>query len=71
MLATTMLTTAMLTTAMLTTTMLTTAILTKGMPDCLASSQSSTGLRKANDAGTDPVLESNNAVRHFFTAVPD
>jgi hypothetical protein len=49
-----MLTTALLTTSMLTTAMLTTAMLTAGMPDCPASSQSGTGLRKTNDAGTDP-----------------
>jgi hypothetical protein len=52
-----MLTAAMLTAAMLTAAMLTTAILTSGMPDCPASSQSGTGLRKTNDAGTDPVPE--------------
>jgi uncharacterized protein YjbI with pentapeptide repeats len=59
MLTTAMLTTgtAMMTTAMLTTTLLTTAMLTSGMPDCPASSQSSTGLRKTNDSGTDPVPE--------------
>jgi uncharacterized protein YjbI with pentapeptide repeats len=56
-LTTAMLTTAMLTTAMLTTEMLTTEMLTAGMPGCPASSQSGTGLRKANDAGTDPVPE--------------
>jgi hypothetical protein len=52
-----MLTTAMLTTAMLTTAMLTTAMLTAGMPDYPASIQSCTGLKKTNDAGTDPVPE--------------
>jgi hypothetical protein len=72
MLTTAILTTAMLTTAKLTTTvqtttmlitaMLTTAMLTTRMPDCPASSQSSTRLRKTNDAGTDPVPELNDAV---------
>jgi hypothetical protein len=42
---------------MLTTALLTTAMLTNGMPDCPASSQSGTGLRKNNDAGTNPVPE--------------
>jgi hypothetical protein len=32
-------------------------MLTAGMPDCPASSQSGTGMRKTNDAGTDPVPE--------------
>jgi hypothetical protein len=32
-------------------------MLTTGMPDCPASSQSGTGLRKTNCAGTDPVPE--------------
>jgi hypothetical protein len=41
----------------MTTAMLTTAMLTTGMPDCPASSQFGTGLRKTNDAGTDPVPE--------------
>jgi uncharacterized protein YjbI with pentapeptide repeats len=57
MLTTAMLTTAMLTTAMLTTAMLTTAMLTNGMPDCPASSQAGTELRRTNDAGTNPVPE--------------
>jgi hypothetical protein len=57
MLSTAMLTTAILTTAMLTTVMLTTSMLTTGMPDCPASSQSGTGLKKTNDAGTVPVPE--------------
>jgi hypothetical protein len=37
--------------------MLTTAMLTNGMLDCPASSQSGTGLRKTNDAGTKAVPE--------------
>jgi hypothetical protein len=36
---------------------LTTAMLTTGIPDCPASNQSGTGLRKTNDAGTNPVPE--------------
>jgi hypothetical protein len=49
--------TAMLTTAMLTTAMLTTEMLTAGMPDCPASSQSGTEMRKTYNARTDPVPE--------------
>jgi hypothetical protein len=37
--------------------LLITAMLTTGMPDCPASSQSGAGLRKTNDAGTDPIPE--------------
>jgi hypothetical protein len=47
----------MLTTAMLTNEMLINGMLTNRMPDCPASSQSGTGLRKTYDAGTDPVPE--------------
>jgi hypothetical protein len=57
MLTAAMLTTAMLTTAMLTTVMLTTVMLTTVMLDYPASSQSGTGLKKSNNAGTDPVPE--------------
>jgi hypothetical protein len=57
MLTTAILTTAMLTIAVLTTAALTTAMMTTGVPDCPASSQSGTGLRKTNDAGTDTELE--------------
>jgi hypothetical protein len=41
-------------------------MLTAGMPDCPASSQSGTRLRKTNDAGTDLVPELNDAARHFL-----
>jgi hypothetical protein len=37
-----------------------------GMPDCPASSQSGTGLKKANDAGTGPVPDYAHTVRHFL-----
>jgi hypothetical protein len=36
------------------------------MPDRPASSQSGTGLKKTNDAGTGAVPEQNDAVRHFL-----
>jgi hypothetical protein len=42
-----------------------------GMPDRLASSQSGTGLKKTNDAGTGPVPNYAHTVRHFFSPVPD
>ncbi len=42
-----------------------------GMPDYPASDQSSTGIKKTNDAGTGPVLDQTKAVRHFFGPVPD
>jgi hypothetical protein len=42
-----------------------------GMPDCLASKQSGTGIKKNNDAGTGPVPDQAKAVRHFFGLVPD
>ncbi len=41
------------------------------MPDCLASSQSGTGLKKTNDAGTGPVLDKAYTVQHFLGPVPD
>jgi hypothetical protein len=41
------------------------------MPDRPASSQSGTGLKKTNDAGTGSVPEQNDAVQHFFATVPD
>jgi hypothetical protein len=41
------------------------------MPDCRASGQSSTGLKKPNDAETGPVPDQADAVRHFFSPVPD
>jgi hypothetical protein len=37
-----------------------------GMPDCPASDQSSTGIKKTNDAGTGPVPNQIKAVRHFL-----
>jgi hypothetical protein len=36
------------------------------MPNCLASDQSGTGLKKTNDAGTGPVPDQAKAVQHFF-----
>ncbi len=42
-----------------------------GIPDCLASEQSGTGIKKTNDAGTGLVLDQAKAVRHFFGPVPD
>jgi hypothetical protein len=42
-----------------------------GMPDCPASDQSGTGMKKTNDAGTGPVPDQAKAVRHFFGPVPD
>ncbi len=42
-----------------------------GMPDCPASDQSGTGIKKTNDAGTGPVPDQTKAVRHFFGPVPD
>ncbi len=42
-----------------------------GMPDCPASDQSSTRIKKTNDAGTGLVLNQIKAVRHFFGRVPD
>jgi hypothetical protein len=41
------------------------------MPDCPASGQSGTGLKKTNDAGTGPVPDYAHTVRHFFSPVPD
>ncbi len=42
-----------------------------GMPDCPASDQSGTGMNRTNDAGTGPVPDEADAVRHFFSLVPD
>jgi hypothetical protein len=42
-----------------------------GMPDCPASDQSGTGIKKTNDAGTGPVLDQTKAVQQFFGPVPD
>ncbi len=42
-----------------------------GMPDCPASDQSGTGMKKSNDAGTYPVLDKADAFQHFFGPVPD
>ncbi len=42
-----------------------------GMPNCLASDQSGTGLKKTNDAGIGPVPDQFKAVRHFFGLVRD
>ncbi len=42
-----------------------------GMPDCPASDQSGTGMKKNNDAGTDPVPDQAGAVRHFFGPIPE
>ncbi len=42
-----------------------------GMPNCPASDQSGTGLKKTNYAGTGPVPDQAKAVRHFFGPVPD
>ncbi len=42
-----------------------------GMPNCPASDQSGTGLKKTNNAGTGPVPDQAKAVRHFFGPVPD
>jgi hypothetical protein len=42
-----------------------------GMPNCPASDQSGTRLKKTNDAGTSPVPDQAKAVRHFFGPVKD
>jgi hypothetical protein len=42
-----------------------------GIPDCPASAQSGTGIKKTNDAGTVPVPDQARGVRHFFCSVPD
>jgi hypothetical protein len=42
-----------------------------GMPDCQASDQSSTGMKKTNDAGTSLVLDQADEVRHFFGPILD
>jgi hypothetical protein len=36
------------------------------LPDCPASSQSGTGLEKANDVGKSPVPDLSQSVRHFL-----
>jgi hypothetical protein len=36
------------------------------MSDCLASGQFSTGMKKTNDAGTGPVQDWADKVRHFL-----
>jgi hypothetical protein len=41
--------------------------MTAEMPDRPASSESSTGLNKANDAAADPIPELSDAVRHFLS----
>jgi hypothetical protein len=46
-------------------------ILTAGIPDCPASGQSGNGLKLTNDAGSCPVPDYSDAVRHFFGPVPD
>jgi hypothetical protein len=42
-----------------------------GMPDCPASDQFGTRIKKTNDAGTGPVPDQTKAVQHFFGPVPD
>ncbi len=42
-----------------------------GMPECPASDQSGTGIKKTNDAGIGLVPDQTKAVRHFFGPVPD
>jgi hypothetical protein len=42
-----------------------------GMPDYPASGWSGTGMKKTNDAGTGPVQDNADAVRHFFDPVPE
>jgi hypothetical protein len=42
-----------------------------GMPDCPASSQSGTGLKKTNDAGTGLVPDLADTVWQFFSLVLD
>ncbi len=42
-----------------------------GRPDCPASEQSGSGIKKTNDAVTGPVQDQAKAVRHFFGPVPD
>jgi hypothetical protein len=42
-----------------------------GMPECPASKQSSTGIKKTNDARAGLVLDQAKTVRHFFGPVPD
>jgi hypothetical protein len=42
-----------------------------GMPNCPVSDQSSTRLKKTNDAGTGPVSDQAKAVRHCFGPVLD
>jgi hypothetical protein len=42
-----------------------------GMPDCPASDQSGTGIKKTNDARTVLAPDQAKVVRHFFCLVPD
>jgi hypothetical protein len=42
-----------------------------GMPDCPASDQSGTGMKKTNNAGNGPVPDEAKAVRHVLGPVPD
>jgi hypothetical protein len=42
-----------------------------GMPDCPASDQSGTGMKKTNNARTDLVPDQASAVPHFFGPVPE
>jgi hypothetical protein len=41
------------------------------MPDCSASGQSGTGLKKTNNAGTGPVPDLAESVQNFFSPVLD
>jgi hypothetical protein len=41
------------------------------MPDCPASSQFGTGMKKTNDARRGPVPDEADAVRHFYIPVLD
>ncbi len=41
------------------------------MPDFPVYSQSGTGMKNTNDAGTGTVPDNTDAVRHFFGPVPD
>ncbi len=41
------------------------------MPDCSVSGQSGTRLKKTSDAETSPVPDKADAIRHFFSPVPD
>jgi hypothetical protein len=41
------------------------------MPDFRASSQSGTGLKKTNNAGTGPLPDLADTVQHFYSLVQD